>query len=316
MKIIFNICLLLFIGIIACTKEIELKTEKAPSKLVLNCILAAGQRVTVHLSQTIPIYTDSIAFIENAKIELLENDSLVDILVSSGQGLYTSMINAKEGALYVIKASSPGFEEVIGTDSIPQEVYIEKASADYGLFLYSYQDEMRYGLDYKTTIQDPVLIENYYEIIFFEKKMQNGFYQYSIFNTYVYPDPLFSSEDYFGYLPNQFIFSDSYFNGRKKDIIMKMADSYYGLDKPNSLNALPDGYSTIIRSVSKNYYLFFKSWIKHQHNLQISTSTAEAIYEGLTGDPIPLYTNVKNGYGIVAAYSQAFYKTELIDHTK
>lgn len=316
MKPTFNFCLLIFVISISCTKEIEFKTKQIPSKLVLNSLLSADRLINVHLSQTVPLFNDSIPFIENARVELFENDSLVDVLASMGEGMYTSRIYAREGYYYKIKATSPGFEEVSGEDYVPELVPIISATADYGLFLYDFQGEIRYGIDFVTSIQDSPGTDNYYEIIFANKRLKSGRYSLDIYNSYVNPDPLFSTEDYFGYTPNQFLFSDSYFSGLQKDIRMKMESSYYFPDRNSSLGYLPEGMNIVLRAVSENYYLFFKSWIKHQYNLQVSVSIDEAIYEGLTGDPVPLFSNVTNGYGIVAAYTQTYYNTELIDHTQ
>ena len=316
MKHTFNLCLLVLMLSTACTKEIEFKTEQVSSKLVLNCLLAADQPINVHLSQTAPLFADSIPFIENAMVELYENDSLVDVLVSMGKGMYTSSIFAREGYNYKIKASSPGFEEVTGEDYVPELVPIISATADYGLFLYNSQSEISYGIDFITSIHDPSGIDNYYEIVFSNKRLKGGRYSVDIYNTYVNPDPLFSTEDYFGYIPNQFLFSDSYFSGLQKEIRMKMEVAHYTQERTTTLWLLPEGINIVLRYVSKNYYLFFKSWIKHQYNLQVSVSTDQAIYEGLTGDPVPLFSNVTNGFGIVAAYTQTSYNTELIDHTQ
>ena len=241
MKHTFNLCLLVLMLSTACTKEIEFKTEQVSSKLVLNCLLAADQPINVHLSQTVPLFADSIPFIENAMVELYENDSLVDVLVSMGKGMYTSSIFAREGYNYKIKASSPGFEEVTGEDYVPELVPIISATADYGLFLYNSQSEISYGIDFIT----------------------------SIHNTYVNPDPLFSTEDYFGYIPNQFLFSDSYFSGLQKEIRMKMEVAHYTQERTTSLWLLPEGINIVLRSVSKNYYLFFDPFSKFVHLIHI-----------------------------------------------
>ena len=66
----------------------------------------------------------------------------------------------------------------------------------------------------------------------------------------------------------------------------------------------------ILRTTSRAYYKYRKSWIRHSNNQQIGNQIEELLFMTLIGDPVPMYTNVEGGYGIFAAYNQTYYKLE------
>ncbi|MBN2777107.1 MAG: DUF4249 family protein, partial [Bacteroidales bacterium] len=53
------------------------------------------------------------------------------------------------------------------------------------------------------------------------------------------------------------------------------------------------------RSISKEMYDYRKSLIKHVYNQQ--TGDVQ-----LFGDPVPMFSNIKNGLGVFAGYSEVF----------
>jgi len=60
-----------------------------------------------------------------------------------------------------------------------------------------------------------------------------------------------------------------------------------------------------LRSVSRAYYLFRKSWIRHTFNRGPSFTRFEIDYiydTRLIGDPVEMYSNIEGGLGIFASY--------------
>lgn len=55
---------------------------------------------------------------------------------------------------------------------------------------------------------------------------------------------------------------------------------------------------TVLYNISEAHYLYLKSWTKHKY-LQQSAEGLDNWWENLfKGEPIDMYSNVENGYGV------------------
>lgn len=313
--------LIIFISILiyfttGCTKELSIKFPKEDSKLVLNCLLIDGEPIIAQVSHTESITSGESMFVNNAVVELWEGDTLIKILTNTIEGTYVSDIYAKEGKRYILKASADGYVKVEGTDSVPYKTEIIDAKSGWGAHPYIEAGELRYYDDYSLVFKDDPLHTNYYEVLFLNQlKYSDSTTILSFASVCRIPDPVIEIEGLTNYFPEAYDFSDQHNNGKEFTVSMSFSGGISSLFTKPLIKA-PEGYYTLLRSISKEYYNFKKSWYVHRYNQQIRTSFDEMIYEGLTGDPVPLYTNVKNGYGIVAAYSQTYFKTEYTDNSK
>jgi hypothetical protein len=306
------LCLLLA----GCSKEITLRNSDPESKLVLNCILIADEPIVANVSHTANVTYNESMYVNNAIVELWTGNTFIEEMKYTKDGEYTTQVRAKEGMSYTLKARVQGYEQVEGTDSVPKSARIIDSKYEKGDHPYISAGELEYYADYSIVFNDDPKCVNFYEVLFaFQMKDTDSTYFISLPSVCRIPDPVIDDEGLINFFPETYIFSDQRNNGSGFNIEMSFsASSSSSFTKP-LING-NDGSYTILRTISKNYYVFLKSWYIHRYNLQLSSSITEMIYEGLTGNPIPLYTNVKNGYGIVVAYSQTFLKTELIDHTK
>jgi hypothetical protein len=299
-----------------CNKEIPLKSTDQDSKLVLNCILIADEPIVANVSRTATVTYSESMYVNNAIVELWSGNTLIEEMKYTKGGEYSTQVRAHEGISYTLKARAPGYEQVEGTDSVPMSARIIDSKYEKGNHPYISAGELEYYADYSIVFNDDPEYVNFYEVIFaFQMKDTDSTYFISLPSVCRIPDPIIDAEGLVNFFPETYIFTDQRNNGTSFNIEMSFSASSSSSFTSPLIN-VNDGSYTILRSISKNYYLFLKSWYIHRYNLQLSSSITEMIYEGLTGNPIPLYTNVKNGYGIVAAYSQTFFKTELIDHTK
>ncbi len=300
----------------ACTKELPIKLPEEDSKLVLNCILIADEPIVANVSHTATVTYSESMYVNNAIVELWTGNTLIEEMKYTKGGEYITQVRAHEGISYTLKARAPGYEQVEGTDSVPNSARIIDSKYEKGNHPYISAGELEYYADYSIVFNDDPEYVNFYEVIFaFQMKDTDSTYFISLPSVCRIPDPIIDAEGLVNFFPETYIFTDQRNNGTSFNIEMSFSASSSSSFTSPLIN-VNDGSYTILRSISKNYYLFLKSWYIHRYNLQLSSSITEMIYEGLTGNPIPLYTNVKNGYGIVAAYSQTFFKTELIDHTK
>lgn len=307
-----------FLLLSSCNKEIEIDMPETEPRLVLNCLIEAGQPLLVHLSQTTPVTTDTLPYISKGSIEILVNEDYIETLSYIDNGLYKSDHIAQAGNTYTIKASAEGFPAVKATDKLPYPVSIIAALSSVGSFYYESEGETGVGYEFKTSFSDPQ-DRNYYELLFLKHNVNTISSTFLNYISCHVADSVFSDEDYFGYDPHNYIFNDNTFNGGTIEVIMKMKDQYRQFEYPSSLDTLPNGNYTVLRTVSEPYYLFMKSWMKHYFNLQYMSYESidlVAMLLGIGTNPVPLYSNVENGFGLVAAYSQVYYQTELIDLRK
>jgi len=64
-------------------------------------------------------------------------------------------------------------------------------------------------------------------------------------------------------------------------------------------------YYLVFKSISEDYYFFKKSLSKHKFNQLIQPSTFDLDLDIIfQGEPSELYSNVNNGFGIVAGFQE------------
>lgn len=307
----------LFISFFAgCSKELSMKLPKESSKLVLNCLLIAGEPIVAQVSHTAPVISGEVMYINHAAVELWEGDKYIKQMIYSKDGEYTSNVAAQAGKSYTLKVTVSGYEQVEGTDSVPLSVDIIDAKSGWGAHPYIQAGEVQYYDDYSLVFKDDPLHENYYELVFLgQQRYSDSTYLIGVASICRIPDPVIEAEGLINFFPESYGFSDQQNNGKEFSIEMSFSGGVSSLFTQPLINGT-DGNYTILRSTSNNYYNFKKSWYVHRYNQQYSSSIVEMIYEGLTGDPVPLYTNIKNGYGIVVAYSQVYLKTKYTHNAK
>ncbi len=249
---------------------------------------------------------------------------------------YASNTIAQQGMVYTLKASAEGFEDVEAVSTIPTNIEINNSSVE---IIQEFPDGWEPGYStYRLSIDfdDPANKEDYYFIdlsftrtidkegiaIYLEEiiaQSPNGelpdsliwmpdFLEYV--NAYesnnvcfVSSDPSLQEASQFdeveiggeavAYFCDFTIFSDNLFDGENKKISLETEESfgsYFGVDFLN------DFVSTAIQlkygTVSRDFALYQKSALFQSYN------------EGnFFAEPIQVYTNVENGFGIFAGYS-------------
>lgn len=238
--------------------------------------------MSIRISKSMSLFDTTDDAVSNAEILLYSDNVLSDTLFFEQNGIYSSNnIFPKENVNYKLKVNSPGFNEISSESSLPYKIFphnIEKkenVAYDNDGNLYSQLFVSFYDLpDYN----------NYYEIVLLESFNIEG-------ATITIPLVVFSNDEvllnegdmnyYSTYLP----FSDELINGKEYELCL----NYY----PPAV----DNYKLIFhfRSVCEDYYLYKKTIIRHLNN------QSSDIWDGL-GEPVSMYSNVENGFGIFAGY--------------
>ncbi|MDZ7879314.1 MAG: DUF4249 family protein [Saprospiraceae bacterium] len=253
---------------------------------------------------------DSIKYVQehydtvpNTKVELLRNGLLLGTIPYSRKGYHVAnklyKLDTVSGATYTIRVSAPNFETVEAAQKIQEGFKILRGGYRKDAALYRdlsdpFSSPQR-GDELTIEIQDSGNDENYYAL--------NGSGSFGFFRS---PDALVSRDsmgqkfEAFGYInnidpneENDFL-PDRSFNGKNyswRFWLRPNLDFYSSNGNGNGgISQLKSGdkITVNISSATKDYVLFLKT-------LDL---TASAQDNPFFSEPVILYTNVKNGYGI------------------
>jgi len=294
----------------SCEKDVHVDIPKKDPKLVINAILATDSVIRVTIGKTRgvldpfinttggPIASIEKYIVNNISAYVYENGVMLDSLVDDGshyQFVSFHQKTIKSGNTYTIKASAPGFMQAEATTSVPSQstitdvTRIKNARTDPDG---NPEDEITVKLD------DP-LETNFYLLQFF-----SGGYGYSGFGYSGYCvsttdkdiEPLGADADPFStnscYDGSKLMMKDVNFNGRQKQVRFYI-NSYLLQDvvQPNGQVVKPN--LTVMR-ITEDYFKFVKSYDVYYNSS-----------DNPFAEPSNVYTNVKNGYGIFTAFTEA-----------
>lgn len=296
---------------VSCIKEIPL-SEGNIDAIVVNSIISPDSVIRVNLTK-VRGFSESAPIVTNANIGLFENDSLIRVLHYSTNGWYLSDYFPVASNRYKLEIAIDQ-EELAAETSVPSQTQILNASYS----LYDHINDV--GENYKipkskVTFYDNPNQENYYEI--FLARIINGTLCYALYPKYydisyssLINDPVLINEGNVDYEPTSYFFSDELFNGDTITISFpEGGDAYYIQDIFR-----PDTRSTyvILRSISQEYYNFRKYWTRHYYNQQNEKPVTDPMMLLFVGEPVEMYSNVNNGYGVFSGYSQT---TTILNYT-
>lgn len=287
----------------SCIKESEIKIPSIKSKLVVNSLFTPDSSFTVYVNHTTKVYDTSKTYIDNATVQLFSNGGLIETIISMGNGLYKSNFYPTANTEYEVKVKANSYDDVEAINYIPQKVQIQDA-----YWVIKGTDEYGDPIHETTVIfNDPPDEENYYEVILLQRIDSSHYIYYGNYTEQPINDPAILAEGDWDYKPTTFFFSDNLFNGKQYSLKIPGGGGSFDNDS-TSVN----GTYAVLKTVSKEYYLFRKYWTRHYFNQNNDQHLDDPLTLLFLGEPIEMYTNVQNGYGIFAGYSQAMKKLKYI----
>lgn len=280
--------------------ELEIELPEPKKKLVLNSTFTSFtppyvKPLQVRLWNSWPVLDTSQAKqITDAKIFWYENDQLLDSLY------FDDILNAYtlkefyfpvEGANYSIEILKDGYKNISAQNSIPPGVPIQ----DYKLVSFAglNNDNLAYS-SVSITFNDPEHTENYYEIIVTDVSNEKNKYRLWTNEKLIAEEPWYPSVLSFdSKLPQRLLFNDKQINGTEKQIVF-----YFTPEQVIDKGKLKIRYSIIdiyLRSVTAEYYRYYTTLLQHKYNQKGD------FFYGLS-EPLNVFTNVENGYGIFAGF--------------
>ena len=283
------LCLILVCSLNSCTKELPFAPEVEASKLVINSYFSSDSLWKVHLTQSRSVVdTNALDQVQNGVVNIRDgNGTLVTTLIDQGDGFFRSATEIpQQGATYQIEASAPGFEAVTAENRIPTSFQV----LSFDTLTTWFEDSSR-TMEFEISFQDPPGEQNFYEVGFYRTFERVDFFTGdTIFSYGPLPfscgDPNVETsqqiEDGLDSYFDQIWLKDETFDGEIHTL--KFTIPRWTLDDPIEPDAV-----LVFANGSEDYYLHRKSHI---------------IAEGTEGNPfaqpVQVYSNIENGYGIFA----------------
>ena len=249
-------------------------------KPVINCLFNADSTFKVQIFQSHFILDNAESQeITNALVTITENETTIDTLNYSSSGYYSnSQLIPATGKNYKIVATYDG-KTASGSGIIPNPQAITKIDTS------SYNNQQGGYFRFNVQINDPANETNYY-LLKIEKE-STDYYNNNNLQT-IYPnineDPSLDAQ-----WQGSYIINDNLFNGKTK--VFQLNIDIYNLYNTNYIDSINKFHISLF-SISKDYYLYAKT-----SESQINTSNSPF------SEPVLVYNNIKNGYGIFAGAS-------------
>ncbi len=271
-----------------------------PSQLVLNCLFTSDSTWNIQVSYSLSVLDNApLEMIEDAEIELYKNGELVDHVTTPGiDGFYHSdSLLPFEGETYSVKVTAPGYEkEVFAQDYLPERVSLKSLSSTLIDSSFHIWNDYYTDLPVETghvegfidlTISDPPGVSNYYnlQVYMLERRLldredsTSWYYRRKPVN-YSVTDATTEVTSMRGGA----LLTDQYFDGMEHK--MKIRYNEWD-DKP-----VIDTFYVELISLTEAGFLYRRSIEDYQDAKGDPFS-----------EPVLVYSNIENGFGIFAGYS-------------
>ncbi|RIH63199.1 DUF4249 domain-containing protein [Mariniphaga sediminis] len=280
-KYLLNILLLLFLGATlfpSCEKDVTFEFDR-PSKLCLNCILNPDSTISARLTLSRDI-ENSTTFepVDDAKIVLYENDTELGTLTPRGEGNYYLNYHPKNQNEYKIVVLHPDFDNLTAQTVVPQKPIVghRQDTLEYS------EQGLYYLLDVYYEIHDTPGLTNYW--LYGKHTVHGVTYSGGGFFTSSVKAPFIDNFNRQTDTEAQHGFTYSYY--------VRISDVGYDGSILRFSTYGKTGLFTSFLSADEHYDKYIKSSVKARMN-----SEGELPFK----EPVQIYSNIKNGYGIFGA---------------
>ncbi len=278
---------------------VDIELPGKPPQLVVECLFKPDQPFHFFIFKSINIVSvkRSVALI-NAQVVLYEDNIEVEKFgFNEQQNGYYSTVKPQPLKKYKVVVNAPGFDEVTAESFIPEKVKIKEATAQYSF---------RGATGFLSPANS---ISGTFQVKFDDLPTdENRFYAFTVEHMDFFKNPTLSPYYLFVYG----LQSDYYPMETGQDVVLvtnslfkqkpftARLDFLYGAvwvnDVDISSDYLKSFYKIHLLSVSQDYYEYFRKLDDHLKN-----QTADFFS---SGNPVGVYSNIQNGYGIFAGYNE------------
>jgi hypothetical protein len=276
---------LLLMSLFACELIVDVEVPFEHAQLTLNTFFNPDSVWEVDVSLNRHILSDTpFQKIENALLVIYDGDSPVDTLKHQGNGNYRSDTGRPQtGKTYVIRATADGYDPVSAQSHSPSPAQITRVDVT---FPEPEPNGFRHA-KIDITFTDAAQEQNFYQIFVHVERQYIDRNSGRILTTTTpvsieSNDPAFDENQY---VNSGILIKDILFNGKETELSFK------------TLNADISAYSKVVitlRTISEDLYKY---------------KTTRQLQENTSGDPfaqpVNVFSNIENGFGIFAGYSQS-----------
>ncbi len=257
----------------SCIRVVDLEVEQIPHLLVVNCFFTEGEAFRVHVSRLASYPDLTERNIANAHVTISANGKSIGMLSYLEKGIYSNPVILPEpGKLYQLTVEAEGFPQASAQDSLPKPVPID--SVTYTPKVGKYDD----GIDFN---QFSVWFRDIPGKTWYSIKIS----PFDIFST----DPVIAAEGVTGEdFKSWFVFNDTLISNHSYCLKINVGDYYHTSES-----------RIMLVSGTYPYYQYLKRLFKHG---SYSYQDPFKPY-----NPVPLYSNIKNGLGIFAGFKADTY---------
>ena len=92
----------LLITLFSCQREVEIEWPVPKPELIIHCIFSSENSFTVELSQPVSISDTTFQFVDDATVDIFENENLFESLVPQDFGKYLGTKAPQPGLTYSV----------------------------------------------------------------------------------------------------------------------------------------------------------------------------------------------------------------------
>jgi hypothetical protein len=296
--------LLSIIILSSCEKQVTIEIPEKEPRLTVSGFVGKGEPFGVTVGKSRHILAGDASsnwqesyIVKNAVPVIYENGVAIDTLVYQSSRQYLTVHNkiVRMGYTYTIKVMAPGFKEIEATTIVPTQSEIAGTTIHRRARVNSYGEDMD---DIIVKLNDPAGEKNFYLIQVLRAGYQNAGYGIGCISTADKDietmggesDPMETESCYDA---SNLLMKDDNFNGRQKQLKLS---AYSGALEPWTDHTNGKVYRPFIR-----VYRVTEEYFKYAKSLGIYANGDDNPF----AEPVNVFSNVKNGYGMFSTYTVA-----------
>ena len=293
--------------VVSCTKEIKFTGEQSRNMLVINSLVVADSSVIwAKVSHSVFFLNahSSLKIIDNAHIEVSVNSEKIGTMNFKGsvneEAVYEIPHTVRSGDRVRISATCSGYEAASAETQVPRSTPIVAVD--------TVTKKGNYGINKCLCVNigfsDNAAEDNYYQvrvkkILWIRSQEDTTKIMRQVYNVRLQSeDVVFGSSankdnPIFGY-NNKIVgvFDDHLINGKDYTVKVFSSEIFGG----SSVAGRNDTLEVYLNTVSRDYYLFQKTYLAYINNNDFSD---------IFGEPVQIYSNVVGGLGLVGGVAES-----------
>ncbi|MEO1517197.1 MAG: DUF4249 domain-containing protein [Bacteroidota bacterium] len=296
----------------SCERVVDLGIEEEQSRLVVLCNFEPDSLFKLSVSRSRSALSgDPLEYIDNAAVGIYDGEQLLEELVLVedpllGRNIYTTQqLRPKEGQNYTVQVKALGLTDVSATDVVPAAVPVtsfEIIGNPVPRPITPDQQTFQVTFRMRVSFRDVPGERNFYHLNFFYKDIDftiDGEDTLRQETGLVIPLILDNTPNSLPYLSH---FSKGILVDDERSDGQLMTFEFEGVTRPVGVDEIFDFLFVELRSGSEAYYNYHSS-------LTLQSQNTDTVFS----EPIILFNNISEGYGIFAGYNTAIDSVKSFD---